>query len=814
MAPNSEGPLSGIQVIDLAGEIGLFAGRQLGELGAEVIRIEPPEGDSARLRQPFLDGEPGIERSLYHLHFNANKRSVILDLNSPENREQLRRLAVSSDVLIETASPGEMDAMGLGYDDLRILNPGLLYVAITPFGQNGPLRHYRGNDLIGAATSGLMYLNGFPEDPPNQPGAEQAYHMASLVAVSATTMALVARERDPDSLGRRIDVSMQEATSMATLQTANANIYTWHGQIPKRIGNQTQAGGRGLFKCRDGGWISFTVPLGTPSLWKVFVRWLHEEGIDESVSNEEWTDPAYRAERSGIIAGKIAELASRYDRDDLYYEGQRRRMLAMPVNDARDLVENLHLRHRGFFVGADHPHLGRSLTDVSAPYRLSATPTAPRRPAPMLGEHNQEVFDRLATGKPPKSHSNSAPSNRALPLNGIRVADFCWMIAGPTTSRTLADYGADVIKIESQARLDNIRAIGVQPPGPGSLDTNAVFNDVNTNKRSVTLNLNHPRAIELVKEIVLRSDVVTNNFTPERMDRWGLGYDDLRRIKPDIIMLTMPVMGATGPHKGYGAYGNGVIAYSGLSMNMGFPERPPTGIAALYSDFSAPYFAVSGLMAALYHRDRTGQGQFIDLSQAEATVNLLGTNILEYTANGALTPRRGNRSDACCPHGAYPCAGDDRWCAIAVENDEDWGRLCDAIGRLELASDARFATNAARRENEDDIDELISIWTRQRDAWDVMNTLQRHGVMAGVVADLEDLVTRDPWLPGQHLIPLTRGGEDVTFTTHAQPARMDGATPPLRRAPRMGEHNEEVFKEMLGISNDEFVQLLVDNVIY
>ncbi|MDP6511697.1 MAG: CoA transferase [SAR202 cluster bacterium] len=811
---NSNGPLAGIRVIDLAGEPGLFVGRQLGELGADVIRVEPPEGDSSRLRQPFLEGEAGIERSLYHLHFNANKRGVTFDIHSPEGQEKLRRLVQSSDVLIETAAPGEMDEMGVGYDDLRTLNPGLLYATVTPFGQKGPMRHYRGNDLICVATSGLMYINGFPEDPPNQPGAEQAYHMASVAAVAGTLTALVARDRDPNRRGTRIDVSIQEAASMATIQTANANIYTWHGQIPQRIGLMTMAGGRSLFLCRDGRWISFTVPLGTPPLWAAFVEWLREEGLDGPLSGDNWLDAAYRTEHIGLITDAIVELTSRHDRAYIFHEGQRRRMLTMAVNDARDLLEDEHLQQRDFFATTDNPDLGQSHTDVGPPYRFSETPTASRRPAPTLGEHNQEILDQLEACKPDKSPKTPVVARRSLPLEGIRVADFGWMIAGPATSRILADFGAEVIKIESQARLDNIRAVGIQPPGPSTIDTNAVFNDCNTSKHSITLNMNSPSAIELVKKIVRQSDIVTNNFTPERMPRWGLGYDELRSVKPDIIMLNMPVMGSSGPYKGYGSYGNGVIAYSGLSMSMGLPDKPPTGMAALYSDFSAPYFGVSAMMAALHHRDRTGEGQFIDLSQSETTINLLGTDILEYTANGILPPMPGNRSRKYCPHGAYPCAGDDRWCAIAVANDEDWNRLCNAIGRPELATDARFATDAARREHEDELDELISTWTRQRDAWDVMRTLQSQGVMAGVVSDLEDMNVRDPWLPGNHLIPLIRDGEDVTFTTHAQPAHLEGVSPTHRRAPRMGEHNAEVFKDLLGISDDEFVRLLVDEAIY
>ena len=809
-----EGPLAGINVIDLAGDPGLFAGRLFGELGADVIRVEPTAGDPSRKRQPFLGGERGIERSLYHQHFNANKRGVTIDVNSERGAELVRRLASTADVLIETASPGAMDTLGLGYEALRVSNRGLLYVTITPFGQAGPFRDYRGSDLIATATSGLMYLNGYPDDPPNLPGAEQAYHMGSLVAASATLVALVGRDRDPGGRGRRIDVSLQEAAAMATLQTANANIFTWLGQIPKRAGLHALTGGRVLYQCRDERWISFMVPLGAPSLWDGFVEWMVEEGIAGPLTDEDWGDPAYRQEHADVSQGIIDELASRHDRADLFHEGQRRRMLVMPVNHARDLVEDEQLIARKFFTSVEHPEFAKALTDVGPPYRFSASPTGNRRRAPLLGEHNEEVLAELEEGSAaPEIAAEPAPP-LGLPLEGLRVADFFWLLAGPITSRVLSDYGADVIKIESEARLDNVRTLGFQPLSGGSVNTNGVFNDGNTNKRSIQLNLGEPRGIELAKEIIRHSDIVTNNFTGDRMDRWGLGYDDLKKIKPDIIMVTMPVMGTSGPYRRYGSYGNGVIAYGGMSMNMGFPDRPPIGLSPLYSDFTTPYFAVSAIMAAVHHRERTGEGQFIELAQMEATVNLLGTDILEYTANRSLPPRQGNRSRDYVPQGAYRCAGEDRWCAIQVTDDEDWRRLCDVIGRPELGRDERFVSADSRRAHEDKLDQLISAWTAARDAWDVMDTLQRAGVLAGVVENLEDMVTRDPWLSTEHFVPVDSDQEGIVFTTHAQPSRIDGMTPALRRSPLLGEHNEEVYKGLLGLSDEEYVDLLAAQVIH
>ncbi|MFQ5382494.1 MAG: CoA transferase, partial [Dehalococcoidia bacterium] len=257
------GPLSDIRVLDLTGEAGLFAGRQLAELGADVIRIEPPGGDASRHRSPFLQDRPGLERSLYHLHFNAGKRGIVLDLEKAAGASKLRRLARTADVLVETFAPGRLDALGLGYEALAAENPSLIYTTITPFGQHGPQRGYRGNDLIGAAASGLMYLNGFEVDAPNVPGAEQAYHMASVAAVAGSLTALARRDRG--RRGGRVDVSLQEAASMATVQTANANYYTWHGKIIRRRKLPPEGRGPyGIYLCSDRLWLNFTVPIGAP----------------------------------------------------------------------------------------------------------------------------------------------------------------------------------------------------------------------------------------------------------------------------------------------------------------------------------------------------------------------------------------------------------------------------------------------------------------------------------------------------------------------------------------------------------------------
>jgi crotonobetainyl-CoA:carnitine CoA-transferase CaiB-like acyl-CoA transferase len=809
------GPLAGVRVLDLAGEAGVFVGRALAELGADVVRVEDG-ADRSRHRQPFLDGTAGPERSLYHLHFNAGKRSVELDLTAAGDRSRLRALAGAADIVVATSEPGAAGRDGAGLAELRAAMTGGIWLTLAPYAPDSPDHGAPGSDLTAVAAGGLMYLNGFPDAPPLRPGAEQGHHMGALVGLATAVLALAARERDPAHRGHAIDVSLQEAASMATLQTANANMHAWHGLVPRRRGLTGPRGERSLFECRDGRWISFVVPLGAPALWQAFTAWVAELGIESPYDAPEWSQPEYRAEHAAVTSGIVAELCRRHDRDELFHEGQRRRMLAMPASTAADLAGSEHLAQRSFFAATAHEHLGRELTDVGAPYRFSATPARLPRRAPRLGEHTAEVLAELDGRAPaapraaPGAPAGTVPPGRLL--DGIRVADFCWLIAGPSATRMLADYGADVIKIESRARLDTIRAVGVQPPEPGPAGNNGVFNDCNTSKRSVTLNLGHPRGIELAKELVARSDVVTNNFTGDRMDRWGLGYDDLRKINPAVIMLTMPALGATGPFRRYGSYGNGLIAYSGLNQNMGLAGDPPLGMAALYSDFSAPYAAVAAIAAALYHRERTGQGQFIEVAQAEATMNLLGTDILEYTANGALPPRLGNASRDDAPHGAYPCAGDDRWCAIAVRGDADWQALARVIGGPALAADGRFATAGQRRALAGELDNLVTAWTREQDAPAAARRLREAGVAAHVVADLSDVLAPGGGLAGRHIVPVERDG--LVFHTHVQPALVDGQRITPRAAPALGEHNEEVFGGLLGLTAADIAELTEAGVLH
>ncbi|MGE0597953.1 MAG: CaiB/BaiF CoA transferase family protein [Dehalococcoidia bacterium] len=396
------------------------------------------------------------------------------------------------------------------------------------------------------------------------------------------------------------------------------------------------------------------------------------------------------------------------------------------------------------------------------------------------------------------------------PLAGIRVLDFCWMIAGPLTTRLLADLGAEVIKVESMARVDRIREVGVQPATPHA-ETNGVFNDCNVNKKSILLNLGSPKGVEIARLLAAKSDVVTSNFTPDRMVRWGLGYEHLKPLKPELIVASMPVMGTEGSHSSWRAVGNGVIAMAGLNAHTGFAHREPFGLGTLHSDFTSPYLGALQIMAALHHRDRTGEGQFIELAQYEATIHLLDTELLEYLVDGVVPPRRGNSSRQYAPHGVYRCAGDDHWIAISIRNVDEWKALCRVLGLEELSFRRDLASIEGRLAAAEEIDGAIGSRTKSSDDWALSAALQASGVCASPVENVSDLVNRDPMRNG--FLEEIQHPAGVSMLLQHEPITWNGDRLPIRRAPFLGEHSASVYGELLGLGEDEVAELAAEGVI-
>ena len=408
-----------------------------------------------------------------------------------------------------------------------------------------------------------------------------------------------------------------------------------------------------------------------------------------------------------------------------------------------------------------------------------------------------------------------------LPLEGVRIADFTWVWAGPYCTLQLAHLGADVIRIETRTRPCVTRLLPPWPDGKPGINRSGYFNQYNQGKRSLTLNYSKPGALEVARRLVEASDVVTNNFAAGVMEKLGLGYEDLRKVKPDLIMISLSGYGDTGPFREYVAYGPAQVPLSGLSSLTGYKGWPPMHTGFSYADPNAGVHGAFAVLAALYHRRKTGEGQYIDMSQWECAMGLLPEGIMEYTMNGRTPERDGNRDPLLAPHGVFPSNDRfensgvmvDMWVSIVVADDGEFGCLANAIGKPEMARDPRFATAAARKRNEDELEAAIAAWTSQRSAAEAEHILQTAGVAAAVCAPnkfvSEDghLKERGYWVNLEH--------PEVGTQQHCGiPWRMSRTEGKVRApAPLIGQHTDEVLTQVLGYSAEEVARLHADGAL-
>jgi crotonobetainyl-CoA:carnitine CoA-transferase CaiB-like acyl-CoA transferase len=402
-----------------------------------------------------------------------------------------------------------------------------------------------------------------------------------------------------------------------------------------------------------------------------------------------------------------------------------------------------------------------------------------------------------------------------LPLDGIRVADFGWILAAPHCTAWLGAMGAEVIKIESKQRLDLIRLLGQRPGHPLDVNGSLYFNGLNFGKKSITLDLNQPKGVVLAKEIIRRSDIVTENFTVGNMKKWGLSYDDLCQVKPDVIMLSGTPLGQFGSESHCVGWGPHTQAYAGMCHLTGYPGGAPSGLGGTWPDFMIGVVMAYAILSALHYRQRTGKGQYIDLAMAEVVMSMLPEGFADFTMNGRDRGRQANRDDVMVPHNVYRCAGDDQWAAIAVNTEDEWRSLCETLGHPEWCSDARFKDQPSRKAHEEELDSLIAAWTSMRSPIDVMYTLQAAGVAATPVNNTEALCNDPQFLHRNYTVAVEHS------VTGAVPfAGLPGLFSALPQetlnysaAPSLGEHNDEILGGLLGLSATEIAHLKEAQVV-
>ena len=811
-------PLDDVRVIDLTQHAaGPFCTRVLADSGAEVIKVERPGGDPARALPPFFGDVPGLDRSGVFLFLNTNKRSVILDLRTDEGRERLLDLVATADVLVENYRPGVMDRLGIGYEVLREVQPKLVMTSITNFGQTGPYRDFEGTDLTLYAMGGPMASSGNADHYPLKTAGRVTLYHAGYSAALATAVALRAAEQTGH--GEHLDVSVYEtAAHSIDMRLSRLIGYQYAGRILSRMPLGWSVGA-GTLPCKDG----FYMMGGSADRLDRTLRMIGREDLLET---EEWGTLAERSKPGryeqflDYLLPWMAERTRREIRDISQQYG----VLGGPINTIADLLADENFTYRRFFQTIDHPETG----PVQYPgyhhtlYR-DDEPMPKRRRAPRLGEHTAEVLDGLPSRA---ARAPSTPPRRErLPLEGMRILDFTVVFAGPYSTMHLAEWGAEVIRVESLHHFaSNTRGTVARPPAsliasqasiasaypddePGERPWNraGTFNHHARNKLSMTLDLTKPEGQEVLHRLVEVSDGLMENNLPPNIEKHGVRWEQLGSVNPRLVMVRIPAFGVEGPYRGYRTFGNHMEALTGHPAIRSYPELSyeyaPTGVP---SDAASGVGSAYAFLMGLRYRERTGKGLMVELATAENFVPLLGDFVMDYTMNGRLWEKMGNDHFWLAPHNVYPAHGLDKWVAIAVRNEEEWQRLCTAMRREDLADDPRFRDMASRHANRGELDAIIAEWTSVRDARWVMQRLQYEGIPAGAVMD-----DADAYEDRHHD---ERGFFQTISTPEAGMHRYVGRAwkasatpePPARHAPLLGEHNEYVYRELLGFSDAEY----------
>src|SRR5262245_32815065 len=813
--------LSPYRVLDLTDTRAELASFVLAGMGADVIKVEVPGGSTSRQAVPIDAAQPRDMQSLRFHAFNRGKRSVVLDLTSVQGRDQFMRLVASADFLFENFPPGEMKARGLDFDALREVKPDLVYVAITPFGQDGPYAKHLATDLTISAMGGAVALNGEPDRRPLRSRVPQTWYHGAMEGVVGAMLAH--HRRLTTGQAQFVDVSIQAAVFWTGLNAMIAHAI--QGRNVERSGTVLQLSTASIplcYPCKDGE----VVLVATLATLKALIPWMVSSGVVSQAwaDAEDWESYETRMLTAAPLThtvehvrAMITKFTLAHTKSELFLGGIARNATLAAVNTTADVLGIEHLTIRDFWRELKLPD-GRTLRAPGAYVKASKTPIEWTRPAPRAGEHQKEVFDALRP-KPVSADSAARVSARselparALPLAGVKFADFSWIGVGPITAKALADHGANVIRIETDEPVDRLRLVGPFKDDVIGINRCQFFASFNTSKRSLNLNLKHPQGIAIAKKLIAWADVVLDSFTAGTMDKLGLGYDFARRINPSVIMASTCLMGQTGPAGRLSGYGYHAAAVSGFYEITGWDDRPPAGPFNAYTDTIAPRFLAASLMAALDHRRRTGEGQFIDQAQMESSLHFLSPELLATQITGKSPRRAANESPTAAPHDTFPCLGQDQWCAIAVVTDEKWRALVKVLCRPAWPRDPVLPHAAGRLAPRERIYDELAKFTALHASRALMDTLQANGIPAGMVQRSSDHM-EDPQLEHRHFFRPLQHPEMGEVPYEGHPYQIAGyGNGPLKPAPCIGEHSFEVLQEALGMSDEEVAEAMAAGAV-
>jgi len=775
--PN-ESPLSGLRVVDLADEKGELAGRILGDFGAEVIRVEPPSGARSRSLPPF-DSEG---RSLYFAQRNSNKLGLALDLDADGDRAQLVDLLTRADVLIESEKPGRMALWGLDPSELSERFPHLIVLSISDFGQTGPYRDWVATDSTMCAISGMQFKAGAAAREPLLSPAAMCYDIAGIMGAYSVMTAYYQRERT--GWGQTIDLSVVEAVAQQTdWSFSNGSLNEAKGiDAPQtRVGSGPVYP---IFPCK-GGYVRLVIMA--PRQWRAMREWLGEP--------EHLQDPKYdsflgRMEIADALAVVIGDLFEPMTHEEVSFEAQKRGIVCTPVLAPNEVIENEHFQSRKTFVEAEYAK------DAAGPiaagfFELDRERMGYRTRPPEIGEHADRIADGLwSDARPSPSGARPDPSR---PFEGLRVLDFGIGGVGVEAARMFADYGADVIKVESRTYPDFIRVVM-------STEMSGSFASSNRSKRAFGVNLKTRQGVELLRELAKHVDVVTENGSTGMMSAMGVGYEHLREANPKLVMASSQLLGNHGAWSDWIGYGPSTQPIGGLSYLWDYPEEGvPAGGTSIFPDHLAGRLLSITAVAALIRRLRTGKGGHASVAQAEAVVNMLGSQMLKAGLEPGSVAPRGNRNERGAPWGSYPCDGHDQWVAITIRDDQDWKRLCGALGDPEWTEAEALASAEGRAAAHDEIDAKLILWTKTMSKRTVTATLQMFGVPSAPMYTASDQLA-DPHFQARGY-PRWLDQQGLGWMAFEGPAFRTSGMQDINvfEAPLIGEHTRDIARDLMGL---------------
>ncbi|WP_419776575.1 CaiB/BaiF CoA transferase family protein [Mycolicibacterium neoaurum] len=787
-------PLHGVRVLDLTDELGQSAGRFLADLGAEVILVESPHGSRSRRAEPRC-ADLGIGFALR----NANKLGISLDIGDPIERRRLRELVMTTDIFIESGQPGRLAAAGLGPDELSEVNPALVYMSITGFGQYGPYREWASTESTLYALSGILSRSGEPGAPPLLPPGGI---VEESVGVHAAWSALLAYyDRLHTGQGQYVDIAALEVLV--------------HGFDPGFGVQGSAAAGRSedyprgrpdaanfypVFRCLDG---QVRICLLARRQWRAIFGWLNEPA--------EFADPSYDTIPARFAAADrlnplIEELFSGYTREELVAEGAARGIPIGGVSTPAEVLRTDHFLQSGSFLDAS---IGSGIT-ARIPHgysRINSRRVGFRTAAPRLGQHNDAVAESAHSTHTPKPNGHPVGTP---PFEGLRVLDLGVIVFGAELGRQFADNGADVIKIENSNFPDGLR----QSKRGKSLAASVAWG--HRNRRSLGLDLRTDAGIDVFKRLAAEADLVLANFKPGTLASMGIGYDVLAAINPGIIVSESSAFGETGPWNKRLGYGPLVRAACGVSALWRYSASSDSLCdgSTVYPDHIAAQVSATTVLAALIQRLSTGHGSRIEVAQADTAIMQIGTQLAAESLQPGRATVAPNPDPYSVPSGVFSCAGDDEWCVVSVRDDDDWRRLCEAVGRPDLSDDPAFATSSARSENRTAADNVLATWTATRRPDVVMTELAAVGVPAAAMRRLPELLTDQHLVARRAFTELTHPHLPMTLPTARQVAHFHTIPLwPLRPAPLAGEQTREVCRTVLGMTTAEIDSLVAGGVL-